>query len=92
MSTDNCSNVRIKCSAQNDHHPPSHKLKDVNATNAQLQQWRCDPAWPTQFWCDVCSRRYQWCVFCTPSLARCSTCCSLSASVKVGGDHFMHFF
>ena len=29
ISTDNCSNVRIKSSAQSDHHPPSHKLKDT---------------------------------------------------------------
>jgi len=28
VSTDNCSNVGIKSSAQNDHQPPSHKLKD----------------------------------------------------------------
>jgi len=39
ISTDNCSNVRIESSARNDHHPPSHKLKDVDATDTQLQQW-----------------------------------------------------
>jgi len=27
ISTDNCSTVRIKSSARNDHHSPSHKLK-----------------------------------------------------------------
>jgi len=47
----------------NDRHPPSHKLKDVDATDAQLQQWWYDPAWPTQFWCNVWGRREQWCVF-----------------------------
>jgi len=30
ISTDNCSNIRIKSSARNDHHPPSHKLKDYS--------------------------------------------------------------
>jgi len=65
--------IIIKSSARNDHRPPWHKLKDDNATDAQLQQWRRDPAWPTRFWCDVWD---QWCVFCTPSLAVYSTRCS----------------
>jgi len=30
ISTDNCLNVRIKSSAWNDHHPPSHKLKNYS--------------------------------------------------------------
>jgi len=30
ISTNNCSNVRIKSSARNDYHPPSHKLKDYS--------------------------------------------------------------
>jgi len=30
-STDNCSDVRIKSSARNDQHPPSHKQKDYSA-------------------------------------------------------------
>jgi len=70
-------NVRIKSSARNDHCPPWHKLKDGDATDAQLQQlWR-DAVWPTRFWfwCDVWGWD-QWCVFCTPVLAVCSTCSS----------------
>jgi len=31
--------VRIKISARNDHRPPWHKLKDDDATDAQLQQY-----------------------------------------------------
>jgi len=69
-------NVRIKSSAGNDHCLPWHKLKDDDATNAQLQLRRHDPAWPTLFWCDVWGCQDQWCVFCTHSLAACSTCCS----------------
>jgi len=46
-------NVRIKSSAWNDHWLPWHKLKDDDVTDAQLQQWRHDPAWPTRF-CDAC--------------------------------------
>ena len=45
--------VRIKSSARNDNCPSWHKLKDDDATDAQLQQWRRDPSWPTRFWCDV---------------------------------------
>jgi len=33
ISTENCSNVRIKSSARSDHHPPSHKLKDFSMWN-----------------------------------------------------------
>jgi len=71
-------NVRIKSSARTDHCSPWHKLKDGDATDAQLQQWWRDTAWPTRFWFwrDVWGRRDQWCVFCTPSLAVCSTRCS----------------
>jgi len=71
-------NVRIKSSARSDHHPPWHKLKDDDATDAQLQQWWRDPAWHTRFWfwCDVWGRQDQCCVFCTPSLTVCSTRCS----------------
>jgi len=68
--------VRIKSSARNDHRPPWHKPKDDDATDAQLQQWRRDPAWLTRFWCDVWGRRDQWCVFCTPSFAEYFTRCS----------------
>jgi len=40
-----CKNaVRIKTSALNDHCPPWHKLKDGDATDAQLQQWWHDTA------------------------------------------------
>jgi len=34
----------LKAAARNDHRPPWHKLKDDDATDAQLQQWRRDPA------------------------------------------------
>jgi len=40
-----------------------HGLKDGDATDAQLQQWRRDPAWPTRFRCDFWGRRDQWCAF-----------------------------
>jgi len=71
-------NVRIKSSARNGHCLPWHKLKDGDATDAQMQQWWRDTAWPTRFWfwCDVWGRRDQRSVLCIPSLAVCSTRCS----------------
>jgi len=71
-------NVRIKSRVQNDHRLPWHKLKDDDATDAQLQQWWRDVARHTRFWfwCDIWGRQDQWCVFSTPSPAVCSALCS----------------
>jgi len=49
--------------------PDTIKLRDDDAANAQLQQWRRDAAWPTRLWCDVWGRQAQWYTFCTPFLA-----------------------
>jgi len=67
--TDNCKKIRpeyqlttvqmseLKAVLKMTTSAPSHKLKDVDATDTQLQQWRRDPAWPTQFCCSVWSCR-----------------------------------
>jgi len=49
---------------------PPLTLTQADAIDAQLQQWRRDTTWPTQFWFwyDVWGRPDQWCVFCIPLL------------------------
>ena len=93
ISTDNCSNVRIKSSAWNhDHHPPSHKLKDCSVwsilqekvykiciTDIDDLKHRIRTEWAKLDHAVIAAAVRHWCR-------------RLSACVKAGSGHFEHCF
>jgi len=81
ISTDNCSNVRIKSSARNNHHPPSHKLKNYSMWSILQEkvnktQWSRRPQTLHQNWVSQAGSHCH--------------CCS-SASVTVSGVDVFQF-